>query len=85
MTTGRLGTLRAEGLGVTHQSKNSLQDQVERWGAEARKLAESGREVAALEVYRRAADALPGAPWLQHRTAELARKLRASNAAPFRR
>ncbi len=66
---------------MTHQSKNSVQDQVERWGAEARKLAESGREVAALEIYQRAADALPGAPWLQHRTAELARKLRQNDVA----
>jgi tetratricopeptide (TPR) repeat protein len=66
---------------VTHQARNSVQDQVERWGAEARKLVESGREAAALEVYRRAADALPGAPWLQHRTAELARKLRQSDVA----
>jgi tetratricopeptide (TPR) repeat protein len=66
---------------VTQQSKNSVQDQVERWGAEARKLADSGREVAALEIYQRAADALPGAPWLQHRTAELARKLRQNDVA----
>jgi len=66
---------------VTQSSKNSVQDQVERWGAEARKLAESGREVAALEIYRRAADSLPGAPWLQHRTAEMARKLRQSDVA----
>lgn len=66
---------------MTHSSKNSVQDQVERWGAEARKLAESGREVAALEIYRRAADALPGAPWLQHRTAELARRLRQNDVA----
>jgi len=66
---------------VAHSSRNTIQDQVERWGAEARKLAESGREVAALEIYQRAADALPGAPWLQHRTAELARKLRQNDVA----
>jgi hypothetical protein len=53
-----------------------LEAQVERWTADAKKLAESGKELAALDLYRRAADELPGAPWLQHRTAELARKLR---------
>ena len=66
---------------MTEPSKESVQDQVERWGAEARRLAESGREAAALEIYLRAADALPGAPWLQHRTAELARKLRQYDVA----
>jgi hypothetical protein len=66
---------------VTQPGKDSVQDQVERWGAEARRLAESGREAAALEIYQRAADALPGAPWLQHRTAELARKLRQNDVA----
>jgi hypothetical protein len=66
---------------VTESSKESVQDQVERWGAEARRLAESGREAAALDIYQRAADALPGAPWLQHRTAELARKLRQYDVA----
>lgn len=76
-----VGTGRAVGAAVAHRSRNSVQDQVERWGAEARKLAESGREVAALEIYQRAADALPGAPWLQHRTAELARKLRQNDVA----
>ena len=75
------GTACAFGWAVTHSSKISVQDQVERWGAEARKLAESGREAAALEIYRRASDALPGAPWLQHRTAELARKLRQNDVA----
>ncbi|HXK18760.1 MAG TPA: hypothetical protein VNG33_13210, partial [Polyangiaceae bacterium] len=40
-----------------------------------------GKEAAALDLYRRAADELPGAPWLQHRTAELARKLKQQEAA----
>jgi hypothetical protein len=66
---------------VTYDAKDSIQDQVERWGAEARRLAEAGREAAALEIYVRASDALPGAPWLQHRTAELARKLRQNDVA----
>lgn len=59
----------------------SLQESVERWGAEARRLAESGREVSALDLYRKAADAMPGAPWLQLRTGELARKLRQNEQA----
>jgi len=54
---------------------------VERWTTEAKKLVESGKEGAALDLYRRAADELPGAPWLQHRTAELARKLKKSDVA----
>lgn len=54
----------------------SVRTQAERWGAEAKRLADAGREVAAFDLYRKAADALPGAPWLQHRTAELAHKLK---------
>jgi hypothetical protein len=72
--------LRAEGSLVT-DAHSALQAQVERWGAEAKRLADSGREVAALDLYRKAADALPGAPWLQHRTAELARKLKRNDLA----
>lgn len=54
---------------------------MERWTAEAKKLSEAGRDDEALELYCRAADELPGAPWLQHRTAELARKLRKPDVA----
>jgi hypothetical protein len=75
------GTVRALTRFVANEAKDSIQDQVERWGAEARRLAEAGREAAALEIYVRASDALPGAPWLQHRTAELARKLRQNDVA----
>lgn len=74
------GTPRAPGRFVADHDP-SMQAQVERWGTEARRLLDSGREVAALEIYRRAADALPGAPWLQLRTGELARKLRQSQVA----
>ncbi len=63
------------------KQRRQLEAQVERWTAEAKKLADSGKEAAALELYRRAADELPGAPWLQHRTAELARKLKKNDAA----
>jgi tetratricopeptide (TPR) repeat protein len=80
----RCGTTRAEEDHVTDDSarqRNKLEAQIERWTADARKLAESGKEPAALELYRRAADELPGAPWLQHRTAELARKLKQYEAA----
>jgi hypothetical protein len=58
------------------RQRRLLEAQVERWTHEAKKLAETGDEEAALELYRRAADELAGAPWLQHRTAELARKLK---------
>jgi hypothetical protein len=63
------------------RQRRQLEAQVERWTAEAKKLAESGKEAAALELYCRAADELPGAPWLQHRTAELARKLKKNDVA----
>jgi len=63
------------------KQRRLLEAQVERWTAEAKKLTEAGQEAAALELYRRAADELPGAPWLQHRTAELARKLKQHDAA----
>jgi hypothetical protein len=78
------GTTPAEWTRVTDDSvkqRRLLEAQVERWTAEAKKLADAGKEAAALELYRRAADELPGAPWLQHRTAELARKLKQHDAA----
>jgi tetratricopeptide (TPR) repeat protein len=80
----RLGTTRAPCTAVTDdlaKQRRQLEAQVERWTAEAKKLAESGKEAAALDLYCRAADELPGAPWLQHRTAELARKLKKNDAA----
>ena len=58
-----------------------LDTQIERWTSEAKKLMEAGQETNALELYRQAADELPGAPWLQHRTAELARKLKKGDVA----
>ncbi len=65
----------------------SLRSQGERWGTEAKRLADAGRDLEAFDLYRKAADALPGAPWLQHRTAELARKLKRLDLASsyFRR
>lgn len=59
----------------------SPQAQAELWGAEAKRLADAGHDVAAFDLYRRAADTLPGAPWLQQRTAELARKLKRLDVA----
>lgn len=79
-----LGTTRAEWQLVTDDSakqRRLLDSQIERWTAEAKKLIENGKEEAALELYQRAADELPGAPWLQHRTAELARKLKKPEVA----
>jgi hypothetical protein len=83
-TASGRGTTRAQDSFVTDDSvrqRQKLEAQVERWTAEAKKLAEAGKEGAALELYRRAADDLPGAPWLQHRTAELARKLKKPDVA----
>jgi hypothetical protein len=78
-----LGTARAEWAAVTDSVKQRrlLEAQVERWTAEAKKLTDAGKDAAGLELYRRAADELSGAPWLQHRTAELARKLRQNDIA----
>lgn len=57
------------------RQRRLLDAQIERWTSDARKLSEQGKDAAALDLYRRAADQLPGAPWLQHRTSECARKL----------
>ncbi len=63
------------------KQRRQIDLQVERWTAEAKKLVEAGKEEQALVLYCRAADELPGAPWLQHRTAELARKLKKADVA----
>lgn len=63
------------------KQRRAIEQQVERWTAEAKKLFEGGQEAAALDLYRRAADELPGAPWLQHRTADIARKLKQPDVA----
>ena len=63
------------------KQRQKTEAQVERWTTEAKKLAEAGNEGAALDLYRKAADELPGAPWLQHRTAELSRKLKKHDIA----
>jgi len=57
------------------RTPSSIQTQAERWGAEAKRLADNGDVPGAFDLYRKAAEALPGAPWLQHRTADMARKL----------
>ena len=61
--------------------QKELEERIERWIAEAKKQHELGNGAAAVELYRNAADQLPGAPWLQHRTAELARKLKQNDVA----
>jgi tetratricopeptide (TPR) repeat protein len=63
------------------KARRQLEAQVERWIAEAKKLAEAGDAVGALDLYKKAADELPGAPWLQHRTGELSRQLKQPEAA----
>jgi hypothetical protein len=60
---------------------DTIQAQVERLTAEAKKLNGAGKEARALDTYRKAAELMPGAPWLQHRTAELARKLKKPGVA----
>jgi hypothetical protein len=60
---------------------DSIQAQVEHLTAAAKKLNGVGKEAQALETYRKAAELMPGAPWLQHRTAELARKLKQPDVA----
>ncbi|HEY4106317.1 MAG TPA: hypothetical protein VGM44_20600, partial [Polyangiaceae bacterium] len=54
----------------------TIQARVERLTTEAKHFASAGKDAPALEAYRRASELMPGAPWLQHRTAELARKLK---------
>ncbi len=63
------------------QRPHSVQGQAEAWAAEAKRLADAGRDLAALDLYRKAADLVPGAPWLQLRTAELAKKLNRADLA----
>jgi hypothetical protein len=60
---------------------DTIQAQVEQLTAAAKKLNGTGKEAQALETYRKAAELMPGAPWLQHRTAELARKLKQPDVA----
>jgi hypothetical protein len=59
----------------------TIQDQVEQLTSQAKKLSSAGKDAQALETYRKAAELMPGAPWLQHRTAELARKLKQPDVA----
>ncbi len=58
------------------KSPDSTQARVEQLTEAAKHLSRAGKEADALETYRQAAELMPGAPWLQHRTAELARKLK---------
>ncbi len=54
---------------------DSVQARVEQLALDAKRHNAAGEERLALECYRQAAALMPGAPWLQQRTAELARKL----------
>ena len=62
-------------------SNDSVQAQVEALIAVAKKLNGEGNELQALEAYKTAASLMLGAPWLQLRTAELARKLHQPESA----
>ena len=66
---------------TTPQLNDSVQAQVEALSVVAKKLSSSGKEAQALEAYKSAAALMLGAPWLQHRTAELARKLKQPEVA----
>jgi hypothetical protein len=56
-------------------TSDAVQAQVEALTLVAKKLNGEGKEAEALEAYKTAAGLMLGAPWLQQRTAELARKL----------
>jgi len=68
---------------IANSSKpsDSVQQQVESLTALAKKLSGEGKEPQALEAYKQASGLMLGAPWLQHRTAELARKLKLPEVA----
>jgi hypothetical protein len=66
---------------MTPKSIDPVQLQVETLTAVAKKLMGEGKEAQALEAYKTASGLMLGAPWLQHRTAELARKLKQPEAA----
>jgi hypothetical protein len=66
---------------TTTKPDDSVQAQVEALAVAAKKLSSSGKEAQALEAYKTASGLMLGAPWLQHRTAELARKLRQPDVA----
>jgi len=68
---------------IANSSKptDSVQEQVETLIAVAKKLSAEGNEAQALETYKTASGLMLGAPWLQHRTAELARKLKQPEVA----
>ena len=60
---------------------DTVQLQVETLTAVAKKLTSEGKELQALEAYKTAAGLMQGAPWLQNRTAELARKMKQPEVA----
>jgi hypothetical protein len=69
------------GLVIEDSVKQSREARVDSLIADAKKRLEAGEATRALDLYRQAADELPGAPWLQHRTAELARRLKQREVA----
>ena len=66
---------------ISQTPQPPVQAQVEALTAVAKKLAGEGKDAQALEAYKTASGLMPGAPWLQHRTAELARKLKQPEVA----
>jgi len=72
---------RAFVIANSQKPTDSVQQQVETLIAVAKKLTAEGNEAQALETYKTASGLMLGAPWLQNRTAELARKLKQPEAA----
>ena len=78
---GHVPCLLAVVIANSPKPADSVQQQVEALIAVAKKLGAEGKVAQALETYKTASGLMLGAPWLQHRTAELARKLRQPEVA----
>ena len=78
---GTLPAYQKDVIANSSKPADSVQQQVETLIAVAKKLTAEGKEAQALETYKTASGLMLGAPWLQHRTAELARKLKQPEAA----
>lgn len=68
-------------IAKSSKATDAVQAQVETLIAVAKKFTSEGNEIQALETYTTASGLMLGAPWLQHRTAELARKLKQPDVA----
>jgi len=78
---GTLPALWATVIQTSSKTTDTVQQQVDALTVVAKKLSSAGKEAQALEAYQKASELMLGAPWLQHRTAELARKLKQPEVA----